>query len=73
MILVTTFVGTELILDAFGFSPTSSLTAIIIISLALAGVLVQYAIYLREIKSSELIPTPHPSSMAYFQDLELDV
>ena len=73
LILITMLVGTQLILDAFGFSPTSSWTAIIMITLALAGVLVQYAIYLREIKSDELTPQPHPSSLAYFQDLELDL
>jgi hypothetical protein len=73
LIFITTFIGTELILDGFRFSPTSSWTAIIMITLALAGVLVQYAIYLREIKSDELTPKPHPSSLAYFQDLELDL
>jgi hypothetical protein len=73
LILITVFVGTELILDGFGFSSTSSWTAIIMITLALAGVLVQYAIYLREIKSNALMPEPHPSSIAYFQDLELDL
>lgn len=73
LILITMLVGTQLILDAFGFSPTSSWTAIIMITLALAGVLVQYAVYLREIKSDWLHPQPHPSSLAYFQDLELDL
>lgn len=73
LILITMLVGTQLILDAFGFSPTSSWTAIIMITLALAGVLVQYAVYLREIKSDQLHPQPHPSSLAYFQDLELDL
>ena len=73
LILITMLVGTQLILAGFGFSPTSSWTAIIMITLALAGVLVQYAIYLREIKSNQLHPEPHPSSLAYFQDLELDL
>ena len=73
LILITMLVGTQLILDGLGFSPTSSWTAIIMITLALAGVLVQYAIYLREIKSNQLHPEPHPSSLAYFQDLELDL
>ena len=73
LILITMLVGTELILDGFGFSSTSSWTAIIMITLALGGVLVQYAIYLREIKSDELHPEPNPSSIAYFQDLELDL
>lgn len=73
LILITMLVGTQLILDGFGFSPTSSWTAIVMITLALAGVLLQYAIYLREIKSDELTPQPHPSSLAYFQDLELDL
>ena len=73
LILITMLVGTQLILDGFGFSPTSSWTAIVMITLALAGVLLQYAIYLREIKSDELTPQPQPSSLAYFQDLELDL
>lgn len=73
LILITMLLGSELILDGFGLDPTSSWTAIIMIALALAGVLVQYAIYLREIKSNELTPQPHPSSLAYFQDLELDL
>ena len=73
LILVTMFVGTELIQDALRLSRTSSWTAIIILSLALAGMLVQYANYLREIKTTEQLtePVPSTSSLAYFQDLEL--
>jgi hypothetical protein len=41
--------------------------------LALAGVLVQYANYLRELMATDQLtePVPAESSLAYFQDLEL--
>ena len=71
LIFVSMVVGAQLIQAALGLSKTSSWTAIIILTLSLAGVLVQYAIYLREIKAEELEPEPQASSMAYFQDLEL--
>lgn len=71
LIFITMIVGTRLLQDALGLSRTSSWTAIIMLSFALAGVLVQYAIYLREVKSEQLEPEQHESSMAYFQDLEL--
>lgn len=73
LIFITMFVGAELIQDALRLSKNSSWTAIIILSLALAGVLVQYANYLREIKTTDQLtePVPAESSLAYFQDLEL--
>lgn len=73
LIIITMVVGTQVIQSALGLSPASSWTAIIVLSLAVGGVLVQYATYLREIKSNELSPAPQPSSVAYFQDLELDL
>ena len=72
LILITTLVGVQLIQDAIHLSRTSSLAAIVMSTLALAGVLVQYAAYLRELESSHTEPRPFASSIAYFQDLELD-
>ncbi len=72
LIVITMLVGAQIIRGTLGLSQTSSWTAIIMIILALAGVLVQYAGYLREIKASQRTLEPHPSSVAYFQDLELN-
>lgn len=74
LILITMLIGVEIIQDALGLSPSSSWTAIIIISLALAGLLVQYANYLRELKASSTIEEPEvaASSVAIFQELDLD-
>ena len=72
LILITMIVGVSIIQVVFGLSTTSSWTAIFILTLGLAGVLVQYALYLREIKVKETIIEPQVSSVAYFQDLELE-
>ncbi len=72
MILITMLVGVQLIQDALGLNPDSSWTAIIIITLGLAGILTQYAMYLRELQEGQTEPEPHASSIAYFQDLELN-
>ena len=72
LILITMLVGVQLIQNSLGLSGDSSWTAIFLITLGLAGILVQYAGYLREIKSDKLTPEAHPSSLAYFQDLEID-
>ena len=72
LILITMIVGVSIIQVVFGLSTTSSWTAIFILTLGLAGVLVQYALYLREIKGKETIIEPQVSSVAYFQDLELE-
>ncbi len=74
LILLSVLVGVELINDALGLSDTRSITAILLLSLALAGVLVQYAEYLRERTGDSPLTTPEPlaSSVAYFQDLELN-
>ena len=74
LILVTVVMGTELIQDALGLSRTSSLTAILVLSLALFGVLAQYADYLLEQKMDALLSEPQPatSSVAYFQEWDLD-
>lgn len=72
LIVITMLVGAQIIRGSLGLSQTSSWTAIIMIILGLTGVLVQYAGYLREIKTSQRTLEPQPSSVAYFQDLELD-
>ena len=51
LIMITVFVGTDIIIKALGLSPEKSFTAVITISLALFGLVVQYAQYLREIKA----------------------
>ena len=74
LIIVTMLVGVQLILNGFRLDSKSSLTAIVIISLALVGVMVQYADYLREIeaKTPLLGSQQTDSSQAFFQSLELD-
>jgi hypothetical protein len=74
LILITMLIGVQFIQDALAFDKSSSWTAIIILALGLAGVLVQYAFYLREIKalSERTEPKPSASSVAYFQDLQLE-
>jgi len=72
LIFITMLVGVQLIQDSLGLSETSSWAAIILISLALAGVLVQYAGYLRELKADQIEPALDISSVVYFQNLELD-
>ena len=74
LIIVTMLVGVQLILNGFRLDSKSSLTAIVIISLALVGVLVQYAHYLREIEAkTPLIGSQQTdSSLDFFQSLEID-
>jgi hypothetical protein len=74
IIIVTMLVGVQLIQDGFRLDSQSSLTAIIIISLALVGVLVQYADYLREMEAkAPLIGSQYAdSSLEFFQNLEID-
>lgn len=74
LILITVLIGVQFIQDALGFDKSSSWTAIIILTLGLAGLLVQYAFYLRQVKalSDQTEPQPQASSVAYFQDLQLE-
>jgi uncharacterized membrane protein YuzA (DUF378 family) len=74
LILITVLIGVQFIQEILGFDKSSSWTAIIILSLGLAGMLVQYSYYLRELKarSEQIEPMPHASSVAYFQNLQLD-
>lgn len=51
IILVSVFVGTSLIVYSLGLSSNSSFTAVVALSLALLGLVVQYAQYLREQRS----------------------
>jgi hypothetical protein len=73
LILITMLFGVQFIQEAIALDKSNSWTAIIILSLGLAGLLVQYASYLRESKIlSELTePEPRASSVAYFKDLQL--
>ena len=73
LILITMLIGVQLIQDAVGLNPDSSWTAIFLITLGLAGILAQYAVYLREQQQGQTELEPFASSIAYFQDMELDV
>ena len=74
LILITMLIGVQFIQEALGFDKSSSWTAIIMLSLGLAGMLVQYSVYLRELRarSDQAEPRPQASSVAYFQNLQLD-
>lgn len=74
LILITMLVGIQMIQTALGLNSASSLTAIILLSLALAGVLVQYANHLRELKAKTPLTEPELSAetLAFFEDLEED-
>jgi hypothetical protein len=56
LIIITVALGVRLIFLALGLNSDSSFTAIILLSLALFGVVIQYAQYLRQIKSSTPLP-----------------
>lgn len=74
LILITMLIGVQVIQEVLGFDKSSSWTAILMLSLGLAGMLVQYSFYLRELRarSEHAEPRPHASSVAYFQNLQLD-
>jgi hypothetical protein len=74
LIILTMLVGVQLIQDGFRLDGQSSLTAIIFITLALVGVLVQYADYLREMeaKTPLIVSEEAASSLDFFQNLEID-
>ncbi len=74
LILITVVLGAELINDALDLSAARSLTAILILGLSLAGILVQYGDYERKRRAALGLtePEPMPSSVAFFQNLELD-
>lgn len=74
LILITVLIGVQFIQDLLSLDKSSNWTAIIILSLGLAGLLIQYAFYLRQLKAltDQNEPVPNASSMAFFQDLELE-
>ncbi len=55
LILISVYVGVDIIAQALDLSPTSNFTALITLSLALVGMVVQYADYLRQLKSQSSI------------------
>lgn len=73
LILITALVGVGLVNDSLDFSNTRSITAIILLGLALSGILAQYAAYLRESSgdTSLTMPEPQASTLGYFQNLDL--
>lgn len=71
LILITMLVGVQFIQNSLSLNGDSSWMAIIMITLGLAGVLIQYAVYLREVKATQQTIEPQAASIAYFQDLEL--
>jgi peptidoglycan/LPS O-acetylase OafA/YrhL len=64
MILISVIIGANTIIEALNLDQASSFTAVIALSLALTGVVVQYASYLRERPrlGRQLPPVPHPVS-----------
>ncbi len=75
LILVSVIVGTDLIGRALGLNSQKSITAVISISLALLGLVVQYAQYLREIKGDSLslfAPQTGPAPAPEYFDLSDD-
>lgn len=71
LIIITVILGVRLIGLALRLDNESSFTAVIILSLALIGIVVQYAQYLRELKAAEpLPPAPEPAlpEIGWFYD-----
>lgn len=60
LILVTVVLGVEIIFLSLRLNSDSSLTAVLLLSLALAGVVVQYADYLRSLKVDTVLEPPAP-------------
>lgn len=60
LILVTVVLGVEIIFLSLRLNSDSSLTAVLLLSLALAGVVVQYADYLRSLKADTVLEPPAP-------------
>lgn len=64
LILISVIIGSITIANGLDLDQTKSMTAVITLSLSLAGVVVQYASYLREKPrfNSQLPPVPHPTN-----------
>lgn len=56
VIMVSVFIGVDLIVSVLNLDMSKSFTAVIALSLALLGLVVQYAQYLREIKADQTLP-----------------
>lgn len=63
-ILISVIIGSMTIANGLNLDKTRSITAVITLGLALTGVVVQYASYLREQPrfGSQLPPVPHPTN-----------
>jgi len=48
MVLISVIIGVEIIYAALNLNPSSSITAVVLLSLALVGMVVQYAEYARQ-------------------------
>ena len=64
LILISVVIGARTIADGLNLDPSQNITAVISLGLALTGVVVQYASYLREQPrlGRQLPPVPHPVS-----------
>ncbi len=51
LILISVYIGVDIIGQVLGLNPSGNFTALIVLSLALVGMVVQYADYLRQLKS----------------------
>ena len=56
IIIISVFIGVDLIGMVLNLNPSKSYTAVIMLSLALVGLVVQYAQYLRDIRVEQTIP-----------------
>lgn len=64
MILISVFIGVDLISAVLDLDPANSFTAVIMLSLGMLGLVVQYAQYLREVKAERTIPFAAPAPAA---------
>lgn len=65
LIMISVFIGTDLIILVLNLDSSKSFTAVLALSLALLGLVVQYAQYLREIRvDSSLSPLAGPTAAA---------
>jgi hypothetical protein len=62
-IILAPGIGTEIFIQALRLNQSANLTAVIALSLALIGVVVQYASYLREERSETLPPGLDPPDL----------
>ena len=74
LMIITMIIGAKLIVDTLQLSETRSITVVIMLSLALAGILVQYSAYLRELKfqESRTVQEQMSTGLDYFINLDLD-